>query len=99
MKALSTKVAVIAGVVLLALASSAALATIVSFDDLPLGEEQAIPTNYAGLTWGTDGSGVWAYLHRLTYSTPQSPENYAYNGAGMDALWIQFPVPVTLNGA
>jgi len=84
--------------------SGAAKATVINFDSFTSGS--AVPSDYAGLTWGTsidstiaNQTGYWSVYNNTSYSIPHSSQNYVYNTYGPDNLWFQFSTPVTFDGA
>jgi hypothetical protein len=88
------------------LSADVAPATILNFDDLPVGYN--LTTNgYAGLTWeqsnlsseGTRSS--WITSSNSTYGYPRSQPCDVINGGGLDAnlIGIGFPLPVDVSGA
>jgi len=83
-----------------------ALATVVKFDDLGIG--QPVPVGYAGLTWGTSfidtaggNEGFWITNNPNdpSYAIPHSPPIYIVNAWGGDQMSFGFSSPVIFDGA
>jgi hypothetical protein len=77
---------------------AAALAAVVTFDDVPPGP---VPAGYEGLTWGTSSddavpgfTGYFSVSGDASYATPHSAPNYVYNAWGPNNLWFSFASPV-----
>lgn len=78
-------------------------ATVINFDDLTTPYELT-GTNYEGLTWGQapqPWEGDWTVGSDASGNAiPHSSPNFVLNEGRSDAMWFEFPAPVTIfNGA
>jgi hypothetical protein len=83
--------------------SSAALAAVLAFDDVP--DDYNLTVNgYGGITWeeGNIGAGGASGLWRATagpFNYPHTAPNDLINARGATLMGVRFPLPIDLQGA